>query len=50
MISMVVSRNVELYAQWGAASAVGVVLLACVLMIFAAVGRIIPLDKMLGQK
>lgn len=50
MISMVVSRNVELYAQWGAASAVGVVLLVCVVAIFMAVGRIIPLDKMLGQK
>ena len=50
MISMVVSRNVELYNQWGAASAVGVVLLVCVLAIFLAVGRIIPLDKMLGQK
>lgn len=50
MISMVVSRNVELYNQWGAASAVGVVLLVCVLAIFAIVSRIIPLDKMLGQK
>jgi putative spermidine/putrescine transport system permease protein len=50
MISMVVSRNVELYNQWGAASAVGVVLLVAVLAIFALVGRIIPLDKMLGQK
>lgn len=50
MISMVVSRNVELYNQWGAASAVGVVLLVCVLAIFMAVSRIIPLDKMLGQK
>lgn len=50
MISMVVSRNVELYNQWGAASAVGVVLLVCVLAIFAIVGRVIPLDKMLGQK
>lgn len=50
MISMVVSRNVELYNQWGAASAVGVVLLVAVLAIFMAVGRIIPLDKMLGQK
>ncbi len=50
MISMVVSRNVELYNEWGAASAVGVVLLVCVLAIFMAVGRIIPLDKMLGQK
>jgi len=27
MVSMLVSRNVELYNQWGAASAVGVVLL-----------------------
>ncbi len=50
MISMVVSRNVELYNEWGAASAVGVVLLVSVLAIFLAVGRIIPLDKMLGQK
>jgi putative spermidine/putrescine transport system permease protein len=50
MISMVVSRNVELYNQWGAASAVGVVLLVAVLAVFLAVGRIIPLDKMLGQK
>lgn len=50
MISMVVSRNVELYNEWGAASAVGVVLLVCVLAIFMAVGRIIPLVKMLGQK
>ena len=30
MVSMLVSRNVELYDQWGAASAVGVVLLAAV--------------------
>lgn len=50
MISMVVSRNVELYNQWGAASAVGVVLLVAVMAVFALVGRIIPLDKMLGQK
>ncbi len=50
MVSMVVSRNVELYDQWGAASAVGVVLLVCVLAIFGVVGRIIPLDRMLGQK
>ncbi|MDR6874040.1 putative spermidine/putrescine transport system permease protein [Bosea sp. BE125] len=50
MISMVVSRNVELYNQWGAASAIGVVLLVCVLAIFMLVGRVIPLDKMLGQK
>lgn len=50
LVSMLVSRNVELYNQWGAASAVGVVLLACVVAIFVVVGRIIPLDRMLGSK
>jgi putative spermidine/putrescine transport system permease protein len=50
MVSMLVSRNVELYDQWGAASAVGVVLLACVLAVFFVVSRFIPLDRILGQK
>jgi putative spermidine/putrescine transport system permease protein len=50
MISMLVSRNVELYDQWGAASAVGVVLLATVGAIFFIVSRFIPLDRVLGQK
>jgi len=50
MISMVVSRNVELYNQWGAASAVAAVLLAGVLVVFLLVGRLIPLDRILGQK
>jgi putative spermidine/putrescine transport system permease protein len=49
MVSMLVSRNVELYDQWGAASAVGVVLLAAVGVIFFAVSRAIPLDRVLGQ-
>ncbi len=50
MISMVVSRNVELYQQWGAASAVGVVLLALVGALFAIASRFISIDKMLGPK
>ena len=50
MISMVVSRNVELYQQWGAASAVGVVLLLVVAGIFAVVSRFLPLDRILGQR
>ena len=50
MISMLVSRNVELYDQWGAASAVGVVLLVAVGLIFFAVSRFVPLDRVLGQK
>jgi putative spermidine/putrescine transport system permease protein len=50
MVSMLVSRNIELYNQWGAASAVGVVLLVSVLVVFMAVSRFVPLDRVLGQK
>jgi putative spermidine/putrescine transport system permease protein len=50
MVSMLVSRNVELYDQWGAASAVGMVLLLAVGVIFFAVSRFLPLDRVLGQK
>jgi len=50
MVSMLVSRNVELYDQWGASSAVGVALLVAVGVIFFAVSRFIPLDRVLGQK
>jgi len=50
MVSMLVSRNVELYNQWGAASAVGVALLIGVAVIFLVVSRFIPLDRVLGQK
>jgi len=50
MVSMLVSRNIELYDQWGAASAVGVVLLLAVAAIFFAVSRFIPLDRVLGQR
>jgi putative spermidine/putrescine transport system permease protein len=50
MVSMLVSRNVELYDQWGAASAVGVVLLVSVSIIFFVVSRFIPLDRMLETR
>ena len=50
MVSMLVSRNIELYDQWGAASAVGVVLLLAVAAIFLVVSRFVPLDRVLGQK
>lgn len=50
MVSMMVSRNVELYDQWGAASAVGVVLLAAVGVILFAVSRFLPLDRVLGHR
>ena len=50
MVSMLVSRNVELYNQWGAASAVGVVLLLSVGFIFFVVTRFIRLDRVLGTQ
>jgi putative spermidine/putrescine transport system permease protein len=50
MVSMIVSRNVEIYNSWGAASSVSVVLLACVFTIFWIASRVIPLDKTLGAK
>jgi putative spermidine/putrescine transport system permease protein len=50
MVSMVVSRNVEIYNSWGAASSVCVVLLLCVFAIFYLASRVIPLDKTLGAK
>ncbi|EPC01468.1 ABC transporter permease [Litchfieldella anticariensis FP35 = DSM 16096] len=50
MASMLVSRNIQLYSDWGAASAVSVVLLICVLAIFYVVSRLISLEKILGVK
>lgn len=50
MVSMIVSRNVELYAEWGAASAVAIVLLACVGLLFFAASRLISLERILGAK
>ncbi|WP_175716821.1 ABC transporter permease [Burkholderia anthina] len=50
MVSMIVSRNVEIYNSWGAASAVSVALLVCVFAIFYVVSRVIPLEKTLGAK
>ncbi|QCP51326.1 ABC transporter permease [Trinickia violacea] len=50
MVSMVVSRNVEIYNSWGAASAVSLVLLVCVFAIFFLASRVVPLEKTLGAK
>jgi putative spermidine/putrescine transport system permease protein len=50
MVSMMVSRNIELYDQWGAASAVGMVLLAAVGLILFVVSRFLPLERVLGHR
>ncbi len=50
MVSMVVSRNVELFNDWGAASAVSVVLLLCVLAVFFVGSRMVPIERIVGGK
>lgn len=50
MWSMQIERNVTYYADWGAASALGVVLLVMTLAVLWLVGRVIGFDKMLGAK
>jgi ABC-type spermidine/putrescine transport system permease subunit I len=50
MWSMQIERNVTYHSDWGAASALGVVLLAMALAIFWAVGRVIGFQRMLGGK
>lgn len=49
LVSMLVQRNVDLYQQFGAASAVGIVLLILVLAIFWIVDRFLPVEKILAS-
>jgi putative spermidine/putrescine transport system permease protein len=50
LVSMLVQRNVELYHAWGAASAVGLVLLLVVFLIFWGINRFIPIERILGAR
>jgi putative spermidine/putrescine transport system permease protein/spermidine/putrescine transport system permease protein len=50
MWSMQIERNVTYYADWGAASALGVVLLVLTLAILWSLGRLTGLDRMLGAR
>ncbi|WP_240613830.1 ABC transporter permease [Salinicola acroporae] len=50
MASMLVSRNIQLYVEWGAASAVSVVLLLMVVTIFYLVSRLVSMERILGVK
>lgn len=50
MISMLVSRNVELYDQWGAASSISVVLLLCVGLLFWLASRVVPIERIMGAR
>lgn len=50
MWSMQIERNVTYYGDWGAASALGVVLLVITLGILWLIGRIIGFDKLTGAR
>jgi putative spermidine/putrescine transport system permease protein/spermidine/putrescine transport system permease protein len=48
MVSNRIANDIELFFNWGAASALGVVLLAATLLILWAASRLLRLDKALG--
>jgi len=50
MVSMLVSRNIEIYNQWGAASSISVVLLVCVFLIFRLASLFIPFERIMGTR
>lgn len=50
MVSMLVSRNIEIYNEWGAASSISIVLLACVFLIFRLASLFIPFERIMGAR
>jgi putative spermidine/putrescine transport system permease protein len=50
VVSMLVSRNIEVYNEWGAASSISVVLMVCVFLIFRLVSLLIPFERIMGTR
>ncbi|HBF28415.1 ABC transporter permease [Rhizobium sp.] len=50
MVSMLVSRNIELYQEWGAASSISVVLMLCVFAVFRLASMVIPFERIMGTR
>lgn len=48
LVSMKIASNIELFVNWGAASALGVVLLVLTMLILWAASRFLRLDQMTG--
>ena len=48
MVSMRIATNIEVFFNWGAASALGVVLLALTLLVLFVASRLLRLDQVLG--
>ena len=49
MVSMRIATNIELFFNWGAASALGVVLLALTLIILWVASRLLRFDQIMGR-
>jgi putative spermidine/putrescine transport system permease protein/spermidine/putrescine transport system permease protein len=47
---MQIERNVSYYGDWGAASALGVVLLVLTFAILWVLGRVVGFDKLTGAR
>ncbi|MBB3810548.1 ABC transporter permease [Pseudochelatococcus contaminans] len=50
MVSMLVSRNIEIYHEWGAASSISVVLLLSVFLIFRLSTKLVPFERIMGTR
>jgi putative spermidine/putrescine transport system permease protein len=50
MVSMLVSRNIEVYNEWGAASSISVVLMVCVFLVFRLASLMIPFERVMGTR
>jgi putative spermidine/putrescine transport system permease protein/spermidine/putrescine transport system permease protein len=48
MVSMKIVSNIELFVNWGAASALGVVLLVATMIILWVASKFLNLDQMTG--
>ena len=50
MVAMKIQQNAGIYFDWGAASALGVVLLVVTLGIFWVIGRLLPIERLFGGR
>jgi putative spermidine/putrescine transport system permease protein/spermidine/putrescine transport system permease protein len=50
MVSMKIQQNAALYFNWGAASALGVVILVLTMGAFWGLGKLFPLERLFGGK
>lgn len=48
MVSMAIERAISFYSAWGAASALGVVLLVATLLVLALAARLLRIEKLVG--